>query len=153
MKKQNGQVIVEFALILPLLLLFIFGIFYSGMLFHDYSTLSNIARSAARERAISTETDANIIKHYYEERQFKGGILTSLYRPASEPPISFTKGEKVKVDENGQPELDAEGNEQKEEDASDVIVTISMQLNVKFPLLDVILPEKFDIVYHMRKDS
>ena len=31
MKKQRGQVIIEFALILPLFLLMIFGLIYSGM--------------------------------------------------------------------------------------------------------------------------
>ncbi|BAL83570.1 hypothetical protein SELR_18620 [Selenomonas ruminantium subsp. lactilytica TAM6421] len=52
MKFQRGQAIVEFALLLPLFLVLLFGIFYSGMVMADYLTLSSIARSSAREAAI-----------------------------------------------------------------------------------------------------
>ena len=149
MKKQKGQVIVEFAIVLPLFLFLIFGLIYSGMLFHDYSTLSNIARSAAREKAISTEaTDAAIMEHYYDtaNKQFKGGLLTQLYKPVSEDnPIVFSKGNKT--------EMDNEGHETTVEDADDIIVTIGMQLNTRLPFIDIVLPPNFNIVYHMRKDS
>ena len=68
MKKQKAQVLVEFALILPLFLLILLGIIYSGMLFHDYNTLSNIARSCAREAAVVGTLDesaiSNIKGHY-----------------------------------------------------------------------------------------
>nr|WP_308612336.1 pilus assembly protein [uncultured Dialister sp.] len=56
MKKQGGQDIVEFALMLPLFLLFIFTIMYFGFLYGDYITLSSLARSAAREAAIEGES-------------------------------------------------------------------------------------------------
>ena len=45
MKKQRGQILIEFALILPLFLLMIFGIFYSGMLFYDYIALYIISKT------------------------------------------------------------------------------------------------------------
>ena len=69
MKKQKGQVIIEFALILPLFIILLFGIIYCGMLFYDYSTLSNVARAAARERAITkTETESEIIiSNYFKD--------------------------------------------------------------------------------------
>ena len=38
MHKQKGQALVEFALIIPFFLLLIFGLIYSGLLFHDYNT-------------------------------------------------------------------------------------------------------------------
>lgn len=56
MNKQRGQDIVEFALLMPLFFIFIFGIMYCGFLFGDYITLSNVARSAAREAVIVGET-------------------------------------------------------------------------------------------------
>ena len=56
MKKQGGQDIVEFALMVPLFLLFIFTIMYFGFLYGDYITLSSLARSAAREAAIEGES-------------------------------------------------------------------------------------------------
>lgn len=138
MKRQKGQVIVEFALILPLFLLMIFGLIYSGMLFHDYSTLSNVARSATREVAISSDTSnaiTNVRAYYYDEKEnrFTQGIITNLYVPSSSNPFT--------IDPNS-------GN-----DGKDIVTTINMTLNVKFPLIDMVLPENFSIVYHMRKDS
>ena len=125
MKRQKGQVIVEFALILPFLLLFICGIIYSGMLFHDYSSLSNIARSAAREAAIMQSEDYSSISSHYSNPQ----LITGLYRQTS-----FTI-------------------EPSAPNSKDVCVRIKMALNIDFPLLRIIAPETFDIVYYMRKDS
>ena len=51
-KFQKGQGIVEFAFMLPLLLIIIFGLMYIGFIFSDYIALNNIARSAARDASI-----------------------------------------------------------------------------------------------------
>ena len=130
MRKYNkGQALVEFALVLPFFLLLVFGIIYSGMLFYDYSTLSNVARSAARERAItktSTE-DSVIIKNYFNNGDFIYGQTTSLYRPGTPPMIIETNGD-------------------------DIVVTINMQLGERTPLMEMVLPDHYSIVYHMRKD-
>nr|WP_108849588.1 TadE/TadG family type IV pilus assembly protein [Dialister massiliensis] len=56
MKRQGGQDIVEFALMLPLFLVLLFGIMYCGFLYGDYVTLNNVARSAAREAVITGQT-------------------------------------------------------------------------------------------------
>lgn len=48
---QKGQALVEFAIILPLFLMMFFTIAYGGVLFTDYLTLSNAARSAAHDAA------------------------------------------------------------------------------------------------------
>lgn len=138
MKKHKGQVIVEFALILPLFLLMIFGMVYSGMLFYDYSTLSSVARSAAREAAITqtvTENDATIIGHYYDSqnRVFISGLTTSLYLPKDDQAFL------IHIEENAS-------------EADDIVVSITMKLNASFPLIDVVLPDEYQIKYHMRKD-
>lgn len=52
MKKERGQTLIEFALVLPLFLLIIFGTIYVGLLYGDYLTYSDMARAAAREAAI-----------------------------------------------------------------------------------------------------
>lgn len=127
MKRQKGQSIVEFAIVLPFFLLLLFGIFYSGMLFHDYSTLSNIARSAAREAAIAETTNYSNISSHYQNQE----LLTSLYQKTS---FEIKKGE----------------NDNKDDE---VYVKITMRLNVRFPLLDMLLPETFDVVYFMKKDQ
>ena len=46
-RRQEGQSIVEFALVFPLFLMFVFGIIFFGVLFYDYIALSNVARDSA----------------------------------------------------------------------------------------------------------
>ena len=138
MNKKKGQALIEFALVLPFFLTMVFGIIYSGMLFYDYSTVSNIARSAARERAITktVEEDSSngksneaIIKNYFDNGRFKYGLVTSLYRPASDA---------LKIDTSS--------------NAPDIIVTVTMEIDSRSYIMQMILPEKYSVVYHMRKD-
>ena len=132
MKKQKGQSLVEFALVFPFFLLLIFAIIYSGMLFYDYSTLSSIARSAARERAISSPTgvtDADIKSYYFNSstKQFRPNLVTGLYKAASNPLDITTSGD-------------------------DIVVTINMVLGERSPIMEIVVPDRYSIVYHMRKD-
>ena len=135
MNKQKGQSLVEFTLVLPFFLLLIFGLIYTGMLFHDYSTLSTIARTAARDKAITIGVDDDdIIRRYYEDGHFKYALVTDLYRPggaeSTAPPMSI--------------ETTSEG---------DIKVTINMRLAADTsPLMEMVLPDKYSIVYHMRQD-
>ena len=55
MRFQKGQSVVEFALILPFFIFFLFGIIYFGMGFADYVALNDIARGSARAASISTD--------------------------------------------------------------------------------------------------
>ena len=73
--KQKGQSIIEFALVLPLFLLLVFGLFYIGMFLADYLTLSSIARSSAREAAIIQ--DVNEIQNKYPKvkEKYKNATL------------------------------------------------------------------------------
>lgn len=52
MRFQKGQSIVEFAIVLPFFLVVLWGIFYGSFLFTDYLSLTNLARSTAREASI-----------------------------------------------------------------------------------------------------
>jgi len=47
-RREQGAELVEFALVLPLLLLVIVGIFDFGFLFRDYGVITNAAREGAR---------------------------------------------------------------------------------------------------------
>lgn len=47
-RAKRGQALVEFALVLPLLLLLIFGVVDAGRLIFAYNTVSNAARNGAR---------------------------------------------------------------------------------------------------------
>lgn len=139
MKRQKGQSLVEFALVFPFFLLFILGLIYSGMLFYDYSTLSVIARSVARERAISqpynaTEKtgikDETIQDYYFDSnlKKFKPSLITGLYVPKTPEAISiYTVGD-------------------------DIVVSVSVVLGERSPIMEIILPDQYSIVYHMRKE-
>lgn len=65
---QKGQSIVEFAIVLPFFFLLLFGVIYFGMLFSDYISLNNAARSSAREAEIaaSAASDINDVRTRYQ---------------------------------------------------------------------------------------
>lgn len=57
-KKEEGQALVEFALVLPLLLLLVCGIIDFGWLFYNQLSLQNACREGARYACVhSTEAD------------------------------------------------------------------------------------------------
>ena len=56
--REQGQTLVEFALVLPLLILLLVGIFDFGRAIFAYNTINNAAREAAREAIVNqTITD------------------------------------------------------------------------------------------------
>lgn len=59
-KQREGQALVELALVLPVLLLILFGIVEFGRIFHAYLVITNAAREGAREGVISN-SDSQII--------------------------------------------------------------------------------------------
>ena len=132
MKGHKGQSVVEFALVLPLFLFIMFGVIYIGMMFHDYITLSNIARSSAREAATSATYDYGDIAKYYRDNQLDE-LMTSFYKRADSDPIVI---ERVK------PGTEEEG----------VQSTINMQLKVNGFFIDMILPKTFGVRYYMKKE-
>lgn len=92
MKRQKGQDIVEFALLLPIFLLVLCGIIYCGFMFGDYQTVQGIVRNAAREAAVvepikdetnptNLEYDYQKIKDKYDEILKNENVITHLYVP------------------------------------------------------------------------
>jgi len=61
---DRGQSLVEFALILPLFLVIVFGIVDFGMAFHSYITVTNAAREGARLGVVQA-TEAQITDKVY----------------------------------------------------------------------------------------
>lgn len=111
--KQKGQSIIEFALVLPLFLLLVFGLFYIGMFFADYLTLSSIARSSAREAAIivdskEVERDYPSVKKNYENYKLPMDIYD--WKPKNDFNIK-----NVKINEK--------------DSSTNVVVTINASLN------------------------
>lgn len=56
--RRRGQALVEFALILPMLLVIIIGLFDFGRAIYVYNTLSNAARTAARVAVVDQDPAA-----------------------------------------------------------------------------------------------
>ena len=56
MKRQKGQALVEFALIVPLFFAMCFAMIYGGIMFLDYLQFNNSARVVAREISIMTSS-------------------------------------------------------------------------------------------------
>lgn len=57
---ERGAVLVESAIITPLLMLFLFGIFEFGLAFRDYLTVANTTRDGARTASVAgAELDAD----------------------------------------------------------------------------------------------
>jgi Flp pilus assembly protein TadG len=52
-RDQRGQTMVEFALVVPILCVVLFGILQFGALYNDYVTLTDAARVGARKAAVS----------------------------------------------------------------------------------------------------
>ncbi len=52
-RNQEGQALIEMALVLPMLLLLVMGIIQFGFLFNNYITLTDSVRVGARQAAVS----------------------------------------------------------------------------------------------------
>ncbi|WP_243124594.1 TadE family protein [Clostridium sp. AWRP] len=59
LKNEKGQALVEFAMILPILLLLVMGIVQFGMVINSYLTIENASREGARAGIIGS-TDEEI---------------------------------------------------------------------------------------------
>jgi len=56
LRNERGQTLVEFALVLPLLALLLFGIIQFGIDFNNYIDLTDAVRAGARKAAVSRQT-------------------------------------------------------------------------------------------------
>jgi Flp pilus assembly protein TadG len=85
MTKRRGAALVEFAIVVPLLMMLLMGIMEFGMILHDYLSISQGAREGVREAAVGSPqskvrgrvmraslpaiTPEMIQVHYYDEAQ------------------------------------------------------------------------------------
>jgi Flp pilus assembly protein TadG len=52
-KNQQGQSMTEFALVLPILVMLLFGVIQFGIVFNNYITVTDAVRAGARKGAVS----------------------------------------------------------------------------------------------------
>lgn len=55
--RSRGQGLVEFAMVLPILVTFLFGVIEFGWMFYQFQTLSNAIRAASRRGAVGESND------------------------------------------------------------------------------------------------
>lgn len=58
MRSERGQTMVEFALVLPVLCLLLFGVIQFGIVFNNYITLTDAVRAGARKAAVARNLGA-----------------------------------------------------------------------------------------------
>ncbi len=78
---ERGAELVEFALVMPLLLLIMFGIFDFGLLFQRYEVLTNAAREGARLAVLPGYSDADVsarVATYLQAGGVPAGATTTL---------------------------------------------------------------------------
>lgn len=122
MQKQRGQTLVEFALVLPMMVLFIFGMIYGALIFMDYLDFSNEARTIARRISVTTDEDQRL---KYVEKYCETKAFNSFYTMERDVFLVDESNTRV-TDSEGKVKEDANAN-----DAYDVIVTVTFTRNNK----------------------
>jgi Flp pilus assembly protein TadG len=98
-RRDSGQSMVEFALILPLLIAFIFGIIELGILFSVYVGMTNSAREAARAGSVyqyvgtpfTQDTPANIKTVDDLRLTYLSQVITNTINPLVNPTTALTR--------------------------------------------------------------
>jgi Flp pilus assembly protein TadG len=77
-RSDAGQSLVEFAIVLPVLLALVIGIFEFGRAWNVYQVLTNAAREGARRAVVPTTANegevTDVIEDYLESAALDGGL-------------------------------------------------------------------------------
>ncbi len=98
MNRQNGQSIVEFALIIPLVLILIMGMIYGAFAYADYMQCTTSVREAARNIAMQTTKDKRLQKktalenNSYKPDLYKAKLYRAEYTVQMEDPTQTDIG-------------------------------------------------------------
>ena len=161
MKKQGGQDIIEFTLMVPLFMVCIVAIAVFGLYFGDWVTYNNLARMIAREAAVSS-FDNNVRKPSFSEIQDYyynqyGGVTTHLYILQNQSDIHLSM-----VDKDGKDVENPDFSNAPEKDKSPYSVKVYLHL-IKNPgnygfinavaNVGIGLPQKKEITYYMYDEN
>lgn len=115
-KNEEGQALVEFALVLPILLLILCGIIDFGWLFYNQYNVDNAARAAARQVCVecATESEEQVLEDAI--KIVKGNIHQEETLPESDGVVVVY--------------LDALGNEVSSNNATPTMVRVDVKINM-----------------------
>jgi Flp pilus assembly protein TadG len=97
---ENGQTIVEFALVAPLLMVLILGILQGGIAFNHYLVVTDAARAASREAIVARVSGVSVATIQQAAKNASGDLDQSkLNVTVSDPtdPTLTTAGSSVTV--------------------------------------------------------
>lgn len=104
LRSQEGQAAVEFALVLPALLLVLLAILQFGILFKDYLALTDAVRAGARTGAVSRHaadpkaaTEAAVVAAANDLGPKLKATATSSWQPGSQVEVEGRYPYKVKL--------------------------------------------------------
>lgn len=125
---KRGQAMVEFAIIIPFFAVLLYIIAYGSMLFHDFITLTELARDIARRESVGIVYD--------QARYNNTALLTDLYT------LNLARDEGVLI------ELitdDITGRQ--------VVVTVTAQLNLPNRFWENMLPNTISASLTMHREE
>jgi Flp pilus assembly protein TadG len=85
---QKGQAMVEFALVLPVLMLLIVGIVKLGIVFNNYLTLNDAVRAGARQLAIGRGQNLDVCSQAANRVRTSAGNLDPAKLDVPSPTVS-----------------------------------------------------------------
>jgi Flp pilus assembly protein TadG len=77
LNNQRGTSAVEFAIVLPLLVVFIFGIIEFGLVFYNKAMVTNASREAARAGIVYSDPPVTVAEMQDVVDSYCGGMLVS----------------------------------------------------------------------------
>jgi Flp pilus assembly protein TadG len=92
MDNQKGTSAIEFAIVLPLLVLFVFGIIEFGLLFYNKSMVTNASREAARAGIVYRDPAVTVAEIQSVVDSYCGARLVS-FGGGSSPATTVPSGE------------------------------------------------------------
>ena len=96
-RSERGQTMVEFALVLPMLLVVLLGIFQFGVAFNNYVTLTDAVRAGARKAAVSRNSSNPAGDCVAQVMAAKGGLDATELGKNLSGSSSWTAGSDVTV--------------------------------------------------------
>jgi Flp pilus assembly protein TadG len=95
-RDERGQTLAEFALVLPLLGMLLFGIVQFGIVFNNYLTLTDAVRAGARKAVVSRQHSDRVTRTKTAVKSSASGLpltddqieVTSAWSPGSDVTVS-----------------------------------------------------------------
>jgi len=97
MRNERGQTMVEFTLVLPVLLVVLFGIIQFGIVFSNYVALTDAVRAGARTAAVSRSSTDPVGDTKARVMDASGDLDSTKVVPTVDTPSGWTHGADVTV--------------------------------------------------------